>query len=150
MSAISLEWYRSSTETPISDSAKVGRKVGREQEFRVALYGYIANYEKHLAVARHMPNSGIRRPGLEFLSRPFDWLSARRAEKSRALLVSGPRRWRFRILRPCQQKAAKPAQSGHPVEDTIGAEVNAEPLVYTGDHWLEYVDWGCHPRSIGA
>ncbi len=60
MSAIGLDWSRSATETPISDSVKVERKVRREREFRAAL---------------------------------------------------------------------------------IGAEVPADLLVYTADHWLEYVDW---------
>ena len=87
MSAIRFEWSRSSTETSISDSAKVGRKVGREQEFRAALHGYIANYETDLAAPIYIPGSSIRDILLALL-RLLDWISSRRAEKRAALLVS--------------------------------------------------------------
>ena len=138
MSAIGLDWSRSPTETSIRDSVKVGNTVGREQEFRAALHGYITNYEKHLAAPIHMPGSSVRDSRLALL-RLLDWISARRDEKRAALLVSAS------SGNVCKNIAA--TQSGIPDEEDFGADGRADPLVYTADHWLEYVDWGCHPRQ---
>lgn len=46
MSAITSDWAPSETEASTARTAK----CGREEEFRSALAGYIADYRKHRAV----------------------------------------------------------------------------------------------------